>query len=118
MCNAPFLPIWNNHDVMPTGIRDYALVHSAMVQLATIRRGGRLVYHAAPRWTLAWTTLIISQGLLPAAIVWLSRPLVDGLAAAAASGGAWAQVVPLLPVAGALLGAMALNEALGGLAEW
>ncbi|RPI08895.1 MAG: hypothetical protein EHM65_09745 [Acidobacteriales bacterium] len=41
----------------------------------------RLVWDAAGRWTLAWIALLVVQGLLPLATVWLTRSPVDGLVA-------------------------------------
>jgi ATP-binding cassette, subfamily B, bacterial len=78
----------------------------------------RLVVAAAPRWTAAWAVLLVAQGLLPAASVWLSRPLVDGLAEAARTGGDWVLVQPLLPLAALLLGVLALAEVVRGVTEW
>jgi ATP-binding cassette subfamily B protein len=48
-------------------------------QLPFLGRGLRLIWRAAPRWTLAWAILLILQGVLPVAIVYLTRALVDSL---------------------------------------
>src|SRR5439155_14371797 len=41
-----------------------------------------LVWRAAPGWTAAWVALLVAQGFLPVAIVYLTRPLVNGITAA------------------------------------
>ncbi|MCH7625243.1 MAG: ABC transporter ATP-binding protein, partial [Chloroflexi bacterium] len=41
----------------------------------------RIVWSAGRTWTLAWAVLLVVQGLLPAATVYLSRLLVDGVVA-------------------------------------
>ncbi len=47
-----------------------------------------LVWGATRGWTAAWGGLLLVQGLLPAAVVYLTKPLVDSLVAAVNSGGA------------------------------
>jgi ATP-binding cassette subfamily B protein len=77
-----------------------------------------LVWAAAGRWTLAWAGLLIVQGLLPAVSVSLTRPLVDNLTALIGAGGAWARAWPVLSLAGALAGTIALAELLRSAGEW
>ncbi|NTU84832.1 MAG: ABC transporter ATP-binding protein [Chloroflexales bacterium] len=91
---------------------------SALIQLQHLTRGLALIWRAAPRQTLAWAVLLVIQGLLPATTVWLSRPLVDGLAAAAQASGAWTSARALLPTAALLLGSLVLTELLQGLGGW
>ena len=74
-----------------------------------------LIALAAPGWASAWIVLIVAQGFLPAAIVYLTRPLVNGIVAAAGSGGGWGPV--LLPAAG-MAAALLLAEVLRGVAQW
>ena len=50
----------------------------------------RLTWQAAKGWTSAWVCLLVVQGLLPVAIVHLTRLLVDALAAATGGGLAFA----------------------------
>ncbi len=55
-----------------------------------------LIWSAARGWTLAWGVLLILQGLLPVAVVYLTRQLVDQLALAIRSGGDRSAFSPLL----------------------
>jgi len=57
--------------------------------LADLSRALRLVWRAAPGWTVTWTILLLVQGFLPVATVYLTRPLVNGIVAGVRSGGDW-----------------------------
>jgi ATP-binding cassette subfamily B protein len=83
-----------------------------------ILRTWQLIKNAAPRWTLAWGILLIFQGALPVAMVYLTRLLVDGLVAAVRAGGNWTSIRPILFPAAMMAGAMLLTELLQGLIEW
>ena len=48
-------------------------------QLPHLPRALALVWNAAPRWTAAWSVLLVIQGLLPVAMVFLTRTVVDRL---------------------------------------
>jgi ATP-binding cassette subfamily B protein len=95
-----------------------ARLSAALPQPAHIARTLRLIWAAAPRWSLAWAALLLGNGLLPAASVYLSRPLVDSLVRAAASRGAWAEMQPVLTLGGLLVVVLLLTEALHGLTSW
>ncbi len=70
-------------------------------------RVAALVWAAAGRWTIAWAVLLLVAGLLPAAMVYLTKDVVDGLVVASNSARDWAGVRPLV-MSGALLGAVLL----------
>ncbi len=59
----------------------------------------RLVHHSAGGLTIVWLVLLLVQGLLPVAAVYLTRTLVDGIAAIIGAGGSWEAMLPLLPAA-------------------
>ncbi len=48
-------------------------------QLPHLPRALGLVWKAAPVWTAAWSLLLVVQGLLPVAMVYLTRTVVDRL---------------------------------------
>lgn len=56
-------------------------VQRAAAQAPFLGRALLLVWHAARPWTLAWLGLLLVQGLLPVATVFLTRGLVDSLVA-------------------------------------
>jgi ATP-binding cassette subfamily B protein len=95
-----------------------AKLRGALAQLPYLPRALALVWAAAPRWALAWVALLLAQGLLPVATVYLTRLLVDGLVAAAGAGGTWQALGPLLLLVALLAGVVLLAEALRCAAGW
>lgn len=77
-----------------------------------------LVWQASHRWTIAWAVLLVLQGLLPAATVFLTRLLVDSLVAISGNGLSWENIqTALLPVS-LMLGVLVTGEILGSVSEW
>jgi ATP-binding cassette subfamily B protein len=56
-------------------------LRKALAQLPYLPRALSLVWEVARPWTTAWIVLLIVQGLLPAAIVYLTKLVVDGVVA-------------------------------------
>jgi ATP-binding cassette subfamily B protein len=54
-------------------------LRKALAQLPYLPRALELVWEVARPWTTAWIVLLIVQGLLPAAIVYLTKLVVDGV---------------------------------------
>ena len=54
-------------------------LRKALAQLPYLPRALKLVWEVARPWTTAWIVLLIVQGLLPAAIVYLTKLVVDGV---------------------------------------
>lgn len=75
----------------------------------------RLIWSAASKWTALWFILLAVQGLLPAATVYLTKWVVDSLAAAVSGDAPLSLVVP--PVA-LMAGVLLLQRVLGGINEW
>ena len=61
-----------------------------------LRRALRIIWTAAGAWTLAWLGLLIVQGLLPGATVYLTKWVVDAFAAAVGAGLTWETTRPVL----------------------
>jgi ATP-binding cassette subfamily B protein len=74
-----------------------------------------LVWTAARRWTIAWAALLVAQGILPVAIVYLTRPLVNSVLAAIRPGGA---IRPAVINAALMAGVLLATEALRSLYTW
>lgn len=87
-------------------------------QLPYLPRAFRLVRRAAGGLTLVWLLVLLLQGLLPVVTVFLTRTLVDGLAAITGSGGGWTALRSLLPAAGAMALALIGMELCQGVAKW
>jgi ATP-binding cassette subfamily B protein len=92
--------------------------HSRTDRLRYLVRAARLIYTAAPRWTVAWAIMLVLQGLIPVAGVALTRLLVDSLVAGIASGSTWEQLQPALLIAALLAGTFLLTEILQAASGW
>jgi ATP-binding cassette subfamily B protein len=90
----------------------------ALAQLAYLPRALGLVRAAAGRWAGLWIALLVVQGLLPVATVYLTRLLVDDIVAAQATGGAWPSLRPALIAAVLLGGVLLVAELLRSAAGW
>src|SRR5439155_2180082 len=87
----------------------------AVSALPFVSRTLQLIWRAAPNWSAVWVLLLFLQGFLPLAIVYLTRPLVNGIAAAVARGGGWQ---PILWPASLMAATLILTELLRGLSQW
>lgn len=66
-----------------------AKLRKALAQLPYLPRALALVWEVARPWTMAWIVLLIVQGLLPAATVYLTKLVVDGVVATVNNGSSW-----------------------------
>ena len=96
----------------------FSKLRGAAAQLRYLPRAWRLVRAAAGRWAHAWLALVVLQGLVPVVAVYLTKPLVDSLAAAVRAAGAWELAAPALAFAAAMALAVVAGEALRSAAEW
>ena len=67
---------------------------------------------------LAWIVLLVAQGLLPVATVYLTRLLVNRLVAVAGKGMAWDSIQLILIPAALMTGVLLLTELLRSAIEW
>ncbi|MCI0527117.1 MAG: hypothetical protein L0Y56_06710, partial [Nitrospira sp.] len=93
-------------------------LRGASAQLPYLPRALALVWAAARGWTLAWSILLILQGLLPVTVISLTRLLVDNLVAALSSGDAWKSARPILVLVLLIAGIVLLIEFLHGISRW
>src|SRR5437879_4214389 len=90
-----------------------------MAQLPYIPRALRLVWAASREWTLAWAFLLVAQGLLPVATVYLTRALVNSVVAVWNSGGgSWDKLKPVLLLAFAMGAVLLLAEICRSVSAW
>ena len=92
--------------------------HELRSQLPYLPQTLKLVWQAAGTWTLAWVFLLLLQGVLPLATVYLTKVVVDVLVQALRSGGNWQEVGPLVLWGGLLAGILLLTELLLNLSQW
>src|ERR1044072_9525391 len=78
-------------------------VRKALGQLPHLPRALSLVWEVGRPWTVAWIVLLIVQGLLPVAFVYLTKLVVDGVVRANGSWPAMRNVLLLVPLVGGVL---------------
>src|SRR5262245_31573762 len=94
------------------------ITREAINRTLLLRRALTLTYAAAPGWTLAWLVCLIAQGVLPVAVVYLTRALVNGLVAAQRAGTGWAGLLALWPATLLMASALILTELLRAVVRW
>lgn len=87
-------------------------------QVPLIRRTLSLVWFASGKWTVAWGSVVLLLGVLPALIVYLSKWLVDALATGIGHGASFEQSLQIAFPAGALAVAVLASRVLAGLSDW
>ena len=87
-------------------------------QLPYVPRTMGLVWTAARGWTAAWVAVLLVQGVLPVATVYLTRTVVNRLMTAVRAGGSWESLQPLIVAAVLMGGVLLAGEALRGIAAW
>ena len=93
-------------------------LRQTLTQVPYLPRALALVWQAARPWTIAWLALLLIQGLLPIATVYLTRTVVDSLVNALGAGRDWAAIQPTLIWVGLMALVLLANEILGSLATW
>ncbi len=93
-------------------------LRKALAQLPHLPRALKLVWEVARPWTVIWIILLIVQGLLPAATVYLTKLVVDGVVAASGNGSAWPAVRHVLLLLLLLGGILLLMEVVRGGISW
>jgi ATP-binding cassette subfamily B protein len=95
-----------------------ARLNKAAGQSRYLPRTLSLVWAAAPGYTFAWAVLLILQGILPVATVYLTRGLVNSLVAAVRAGGPWASIRPVLVLAALMAVVMLLTQVFRSATIW
>lgn len=95
-----------------------AKLRKALAQLPNLPRALALVWQVARPWTITWVILLIVQGLLPAAMVYLTKLVVDGVVASTKSGGSWTDVRQVLLLMLLLGGILLLMEIVRNAINW
>ena len=86
-------------------------LRKALAQLPQLSRAVSLLWHVARPWTIAWIILLVVQGLLPVATVYLTKLVVDGVVSAVSAGSSWTSARPVLIVVVVLAVIMVVQEA-------
>lgn len=81
----------------------------AWKRLLHARRALQIVWAAAGAWTFAWLVILVLQGIVPTGVVYMTKWVVDAVAAVIGQGATWAQVDRLLLPVG-LMGILMLAQ--------
>ena len=82
------------------------------------RRLFALIWEASGSRLIAWAVLLLVQGVIPVAVVWLTKPLVNSLQVAVGGGLSRTTIEPLLTTAAALGVLMMVGELLRTAQQW
>ena len=93
-------------------------VNQVITQLYYWPRTFSLVWSASQNWTIAWVVLLVVQGLLPVATVYLSRLLVNSLVTVIGAGISWKSIQTILLPVALMAGVLLITEVLRSLIEW
>src|SRR5690349_8420805 len=93
-------------------------LRKALAQLPYLPRALALVWQVARPWTIVWVFLLMVQGLLPAAIVYLTKLVVDGVVLALRNGSQWPEVRLVLMRLLLLGGLLLLMEVVRNAINW
>lgn len=100
------------------GVRFRVKLRAALKEARHLPRTLGIIWTASKGWTIGWVVVLLIQGILPVAAVFLVREVVNALVAASEAGGDWLHVREVLLVAGSLGAVMLLTEALRCLVGW
>jgi ATP-binding cassette subfamily B protein len=90
----------------------------AWAQLPYLPRAIFLVWSAAGSWTAAWLVVLVIQGVLPVATVYLTRAIVNSLVAAIRASGTPSSLRPVLLPVSLMVGVLLVGEVLRGISQW
>jgi ATP-binding cassette, subfamily B, bacterial len=95
-----------------------AKLRKALAQLPHLLRALALVWSVSRPWTIACTALLIVQGLLPVATVYLTKLIVDGVVGAVKTGSSWSSVQPVLMLVALLAATLIFIEVVRSGINW
>jgi ATP-binding cassette subfamily B protein len=93
-------------------------LQKALAQLPHLPRALWLVWQVGRPWTVAWILLLIVEGLLPAAFVYLTKLVVDALLNAVRIRGSWPEMRTVLMLVLVLGGVLLLMEVVRNAINW
>jgi ATP-binding cassette, subfamily B, bacterial len=87
-------------------------------KLAYAWRVMKIIWAAAGGLLIAWAILLLLQGVIPVAVVWMTKPLVNSVQAAVGSGANWEGLRPLVVIALAYGVLLLVSELLRIALQW
>src|SRR5882762_3911906 len=93
-------------------------MRKVLAQLPYLPRTLGLMWNVARPWTIVWIILLVVEGSLPAASVYLTKLVVDGLVKALKGGGSWQDVRAVLVLVAVFAGLMLMLEVVHSAIGW
>ncbi len=93
-------------------------VRTLFGQLPHLPRALRLTWGTARGWTVAWAGLLVVQGLLPLATVFIAKLVVDNVVAGSKSDGSWDKIQPAVFWVILMAAILLVSELLRSLGAW
>jgi ATP-binding cassette subfamily B protein len=95
-------------------------LRNALAHLVYLPRTLRLIWEAAPLWTAIWAILLVIQGALPVALIYLMRELVNSLTRVINLGGVWEweTAQPALILVGIMAAIVLFTQILQSISTW
>ncbi len=93
-------------------------IKEALRQIPHYPRTLRLIWEAAHGLTIAWAFLLLIQGLLPVATVYLTKVLINGLVSLPRTGFSWQAIGPVLLPAALMGSVLLLGEITQSILDW
>jgi len=106
------------HPMRPQRHSLIAPPHKTALKLSYFGRVFGFIWAAAGKWSVAWAALLVVQGLLPVALVYLTKPLVDGLQGSIGGGTSLESIQPVLRTAVTIGVVLLLTEIIKVALEW
>lgn len=94
------------------------LFRKAAAQFPYLPRALAMVWRSTRGYTLVWGVLLVIQGVLPVATVYLTRLLVDAIANGLKAGGSWQNARPALVWVALMALVMLLTDILRSISTW
>ncbi|MEM1125517.1 MAG: ABC transporter ATP-binding protein [Bacteroidota bacterium] len=85
---------------------------------AYLPRALSLVWAAAKWWTLSWVLLLLLQGLMPGAVVYLTKLVLDGAGAAIGQGLTWDNAEQVVQPLIYMVVVLVVQQLVGSLSTW
>lgn len=93
-------------------------VRKALAHLVYLPRTLRLIWSASPGWTTSWLVILLLQGLVPAAVVYLTSQLVNSLAAVSIGGISTESLGPIVVPAAGVVALLLITLVLEHVGTW
>jgi ATP-binding cassette subfamily B protein len=94
------------------------IIHQFTAQIPYLIRTVKLVWVASGWWSILWMSLLVVQGVMPAIIVYMMAPLVDGITDAINQANGWQGITDILPIIIAIIILMVFIEVSNSIMKW